>query len=131
MFFGESKCDNSFLFTEYHAVLWESKNVNSSLFTNYHGLGLQSNNLGGPWLAGQQEYFSCWLLDVFHRLSVSDILILFSFLAFLWPLQIFLRLAETNVIKLSLKGVNLGVTSFSFACIRFAILKCCFENSNA
>lgn len=59
--------------------LWESEYVNSFLFTNYHDLGFQGNNLGGPWLAWQQNYFSCWLLDMVLRLAVSDFLIIFFF----------------------------------------------------
>lgn len=61
--------------------LWERKYVNSFLFTNYHDLGLQGNNLGGPLLAWQHEYFSCWLLDRVLRLAVSEFL--FSFIFFL------------------------------------------------
>lgn len=62
--------------------LWESKDVNSFLFANYHNLGLQCNNLGGPWLAWQQEYFSCWLLAVVLRLAVSDFFNLILFFPF-------------------------------------------------
>lgn len=86
-------------------------------------LDFKATTWGGPWLAWQQDYFSCWLLDMVLRLAVSD------FLIFFFPS--FLRLAERNVIKLPLKGVNLGVTSFSFACIQFAIQKYCFEKSDA
>jgi len=52
--------------------LWGSKYVNSFLFTNYCDLELQGSNLGGPWLARQQDYFACWLLDILLRLAASD-----------------------------------------------------------